>query len=144
MADIVIPSTSHFPAMIGGISLKDAGLIAADTAHTEVVVGRSQFVVQMDWTAAEIASNDEFYLVTVEAEDSAGTWTRIGILNLLAALEVNGGEGDAPATGSVRGSFANPFYKPGSKVRLKTWVNGTIATGINFSAKLYPLENAKY
>lgn len=145
MANIVIPAAAMYPAMIGGISLKAAGLVAADTAHTGVLIGRAQFLVQMDWTACEIATGDELYIITVEAEDSAGVYTRIGVLNILGAAAVVGGEGDAPATGSVRGSFANPYYKAGgSNVRLHTWVNGTIATGLNYSASLFPIENAKY
>jgi hypothetical protein len=140
MADIVIPSRS---ALLGGTELKAAGLIAADTAHTAISMGHSVFTVQMDWTACEIVSNDELYIVTVEANTEAATttWTNIGYLAVLGALEVNAGEGDAPATGSLRGAFFNPYNH---QVRLKTWVNGTIATGINFSAKAYPIESLSY
>lgn len=145
MANIVIPAAAMYPLGIGGIAMKAAGLVAADTAHTELAVGHSQFMIQMDWTACEIATGDELYNIAVEAEDASGTWTRIGVLNVLGASAMVGDEGDAPATGSVRGIFANPYYKStSSKVRLKTWVKGTIATGINYSASLFPLENAKY
>lgn len=140
MAAIVIPSRS---SLLGGTELKAAGLIAADTGHTAIAMGHSVFAVQMDWTACEIATGDEFYMVTVEAntESATSTWTNIGVLAVLGATAVVGGEGDAPATGSARGAFFNPYNH---QVRLKTWVNGTIATGINFSAKAYPIESLSY
>jgi hypothetical protein len=140
MAAIVIPSRS---SLLGGTELKAAGLIAADTGHAAIAMGHSVFAVQMDWTACEIATGDEFYMVTVEAntEAATSTWTNIGVLAVLGATALVGGEGDAPATGNVRAAFFNPYNH---QVRLKTWVTGTIATGINFSAKAYPLESLSY
>lgn len=133
MAVIDIPSRK---AGIGGIDLKAAGLVAATTAHLAVYVGRADFVVQMDWTACEIASNDEIYVIPVEANTRAEptTWRVIGFLAVLGAEErtLNG---DAPAAGSIRAEFNNPYD---NEVRLKTWVGGTVATGINYGAKLYP------
>ena len=144
MAAIVIPAASLLPLQPGGIVLKAAGLVAADTAETGVIVDKGAFCVQMDWTACEIGTGDEFYNVTVEAEDSAGVYTRLGVLNILGAAAVTGGEGDAPPSGSVKAGFNNPYVKStGSKVRVKCWVNGTIATGLNYSATLFPLDVLK-
>jgi hypothetical protein len=132
MADIVVNTPV---AAIGGIALKAAGAITATTAHTEVHMGTGDFAVQMDWTACKISANDETYLVAVEGKNGS-TWTRIGILNLLGAVEIVV-EGDAKATGSARAAFYNPY---GGLVRLKTWIGGTLPS-INFSAKAYPIKD---
>lgn len=130
-------------SMNGAISLKAAGLIAADTAHTEVEVGHGPFCVRAEWTANEIASNDELYIVVVEANTLAAptTWTQIGVLLVTGATEVIGGIADGAAAGSVKQGFNNPYD---DKIRLKTFVNGSLATGFNFFADLYPIENLAY
>lgn len=137
MAEIVLANPA---SMIGGTALKAAGLVAADTAETGVVLGHGMFCVYGAWTAAEILSNDEFYMVTVEANTRLAptVWTNIGYLFAVGALEVEGGEGDAPATGSVKAGFFNPYDY---QVRVKCWVNGTIATGLNYLATAFPIQN---
>lgn len=50
-------------SMNGGIELKAAGLVAADANHSAVLAGHGSFCVYLAWTAAEIASNDELYIV---------------------------------------------------------------------------------
>lgn len=129
--------------MPGAIPLKAAALIAADTDHLEVTVGHGPFCVRAAWTAAEIVSNDELYVCKVFANTLAAptTWTEIGTLFVLGATEVTGGAGDAAATGAIKAGFMNPYDY---EVRLSTFVNGTIATGLNFSADLYPIENLAY
>lgn len=140
MADIVIQSLD---TLQGGTALKAAGLVAATAAGTGIQMGHGWFTVQMDWTAAEIASNDEFYKVTIEANTLAATttWTEIGVLAVLAATEVNASSGDATATGSIRAAF---FNTKNYQVRVKTWVSGTIATGINYSASAYPIGSLNH
>lgn len=139
MADIVAQTPT---ALMGGVALKAAGLVAATTAETAILAGHGWMTVQMDWTAAEIASNDEYYLITIEANTLAATttWTRIGILEFLGAVEKTI-EGDATATGTTRASF---FNSKNYQIRVKTWVAGTIATGINFSAKAYPIDSLNH
>lgn len=135
---------SYTPAdMNGAIELKAAGLVAADTAHSAVLVGRGPFAVRLAWTAAEIATGDEFYSVVVEANtlDVPGTWIQIGVLLVAGASAVIGGAAATAATGAVKQGFINPNDY---QIRLRTWVNGTIATGINYSADLYPIENLAY
>lgn len=126
--------------MIGGIELKAAGLVAADTNHTAVEVGTCAFAVRLAWTACEVASNDELYHILVEANTEAATttWTRIGHLACLGASQVTGGVTATAATGEIVAGFYNPNNY---QIRLSTYVNGTIATGINFSAKMFPIEN---
>lgn len=126
--------------MIGGIELKAAGLIAASANQTAVEVGKCAFTIRLAWTAAEIASNDELYLIFVEANTEAATttWTRLGIVAALGATEVLATSGDSAATGEIIASFRNPYDY---QIRLATYVSGAIATGLNYSAKLFPQNN---
>lgn len=144
MANIVIPGSTFFPAMNGAIPLKAAGLVAASAAHTSVVVGHAAFCIELDWTACEIDTGNEHYHITVEVEDASGTWTQVGVLADIGATASVASEGDAPATGNIKAGFRNPFKGQGSHVRLHTWVSGTVATGINFSANLFPIDNLNY
>ena len=137
MSDIVNNTPT---AGIGAVSLKAAGLIATTTAHLEVEVNKCSFAVQMDWTACEIATGDEVYVVCMEANTRAAptVWTTIGHLAALGATAHLGGMGDATATGSIRAGFSNPYDY---QVRAKTWVSGSIATGINSVIKLYDIQS---
>ena len=60
-----------------GIALKAAGLVAADTAETGVFIGRGLFLLNIVWTACEIATGDEFYNIQVQFNTAAAssTWT---------------------------------------------------------------------
>jgi hypothetical protein len=121
----------------GGIALKAAGLIAADTASAGVYLGRGTYLIRVVWTACEVASGDELYNITIEGNTSGATstWKKLGGQLFLGANAVNGGDGDAPATGDE----VFTVYNPGDyQVRVNTFVNGTIATGCNFSVTAYP------
>ena len=137
MANIVLVNPL---TMIGGVPLRAAGLIAASAAETGVQIRSTQFTVYAAWTACEIDTGNEIYMVTVEGQNAAGTWVNLGVLMVLGATAAIG-EGDAPATGSVKASFNNPY---GGLVRIHTWVKGTIATGLNFSASAFPIANLAY
>lgn len=130
-------------AQNGAVSLKAAGLVAADTNHTGVMVRSAAFAIRFAWTAAEIASNDELYIVKVEANTASATstWTEIGTLFVGGATEVIGGVADTSTSGEVTQAFYNRY---GYQVRISTYVNGAIATGINFSADLFPLQTLQY
>lgn len=127
-------------AGIGGLALKAAGLVASTTAETGVAVGRGVFEIQIDWTACEIASGDELYIITVEANTKAATstWTEIGGFRPLGATAKVSSSGDATAAGSIRQAFNNPGDY---QIRVKCWVSGSIASGINYSAKLYNIKS---
>lgn len=126
--------------------LKDAGLVAADAAGTvggEAVIGdlgagllEGNLII--DVSAIEIADNDEVYKVSLQGSNSA-TFAS-GIVDLaileLGALEIIGGDVD-----STIGRYIVPFRteKNGTVyryVREYCDVDGTIATGINFTAHL--------
>lgn len=128
--------------------LKDAGLVAASAAGTVSSVakvahlgdGRVDARLVLDVSAIEIASNDELYAVAIQGSTSstfASGIEELAVVNLGAA-EVVGGDIDSAA-----GRFEVPFSteKAGviyPYVRVYTTVSGTIATGINFTARIEP------
>ncbi|BBO73870.1 hypothetical protein DSCW_12870 [Desulfosarcina widdelii] len=126
--------------------LKDAGLVAADAAGQvdgeDVIVNLGTGLVTgnlvVDVTAIEIADDDELYKISLQGSSSATFASTIVDLAeiTLGAAEVIGGDQD-----SAIGRYIVPFRteKNGTiwpYVRLYTDVDGTIATGINFSAFL--------
>ena len=126
--------------------LKDAGLVAADAAWTvdsvakvvDLGAGLVEAHLIIDVTAIEIADNDEFYKISLQGsskDDFSDTFEDLAILEL-GANEVLGGDQD-----STTGRYIVPFRTERNGtiyqyVRGYTDVNGTIATGINFSAYL--------
>jgi hypothetical protein len=122
----------------GGVALKAAALVAADTAETAVFCGRGWMAARIAWTACEIVSNDELYVVLFQANTAAATSTYVDLVSVpFGATEVTGGQGDTPASGEMWLAFFNPGDH---QVRVNTLVNGTIATGMNFSVDVYPLN----
>jgi hypothetical protein len=129
------------------LELKDAGLVAADAAGTVSSVakvltlgaGLVKGIMITDVTAIEIASNDELYKISLQGSDNSdfSTGDEVDLAEMtLGAAEVIGGDQD-----STTGRYKVPFTteKNGTVypyVRLYTDVDGTIATGINFTARL--------
>lgn len=137
--------------------MKDAGLIAASAAATVSSVARifnlgaslsitgdnvppnvsGELVV--DITAIEVASTDEYYLIIVQGSNSA-TFAS-GIQNL-AVLEVGAlAARKGGAIGSTVGRHVLPWRNSVDDtvyqyIRVYTFVAGTIATGINYTAFL--------
>lgn len=127
------------------LEMKDAGLVAADAAATVdsaakiLSVGDATFkgVLVVDVTAIEIASNDELYRIIVQGSSSSSFASDIQNLAelTLGATEVRPGG----AIDSATGRYELPFVNQQNGVtypylRVYTDVNGTIATGINYSA----------
>lgn len=122
------------------LSLKAAGLVAADTAGSLIVnVGDATFkgVAVIDVTAIEIASNDERYVISVQGSTSATFASDVQNLASLelGATEVRSGGAIDSAVGRYELLFLNeqdgicyPY------IRIYTDVSGTIATGINYAA----------
>jgi hypothetical protein len=126
--------------------LRDTGLVDADAAGQvdgeDVIVDLGAGLVMgnliVDVTAIEIADNDELYKISLQGSsesDFSETIEDLAILELGAA-EVLGGDQD-----SETGRYIVPFRTERNGViypyaRIYTDVNGTIATGINFSAYL--------
>jgi len=124
------------------ITLKAAGLVAADTNETGVFLGRGFYVIRIVNSAVEIASNDEIYEMAIEASTTSGgsTWKKIGGY-LFSCLEANGGEGDSSEAEDVVIGVFNPY--PG-EVRVSTYVAGTIATGINSIVTAFPISEVPF
>lgn len=128
------------------LELKDAGLVAADVEGK--VGGVAQILdvgdaeckghLIIDVTVIEIASNDELYKISLQGSsksDFADTYEDLVILEL-GANEVLAGDQD-----STIGRYKIPFTNERNGtvyryLRSYTDVNGTIATGINYSAYL--------
>lgn len=130
----------------GDLILKDAGLVAADAAATvggsaavlDLGDVRMDGVVQIDATAIEVASNDELFLITAQFSDSS-TFAS-GILNgptyALGAFEISKQSADS-ATGRYEMGVSNEINGTTYRyMRLYTECQGSIATGINYSARL--------
>jgi len=129
------------------LELKDAGLVAASAAAT--VGGSAQIldlgdaifsgIVVIDASAIEIASNDEEYDIILQGSNSATFASGIESLaqmNLGATEVRQGGAGD-----SLAGRYLMPFVNIQADityryVRIYTVVAGSIATGINFRARI--------
>jgi len=124
----------------GGVAMKAAALVAADTAETGVFLGRGWFAVRIVWTACEVATGDEMYNVEFQANTAAvtGTWLELGNMSFGASATPLGGAVATAATGEQWLAFFNPYD---NQVRVNTWVAGTIATGFNFSVDAYPLTH---
>lgn len=124
----------------GGVSLKAAGLIAADTASTGAFLGRGWHLARIAWTACEIATGDELYNVQFQADTKAaeGTYgTDLVNVSFGGSAVPLGGAAATAATGEQWVGFFNPND---NQVRVNTWVNGTIATGFNFTVDAYPIN----
>lgn len=130
------------------LAMKDAGLVAASAAATvggaakiaNVGNGRVDGEMVIDVTAIEIASNDELYAVAIQGSTSASFASGIEELAVvnLGAAEVIGGDSD-----STVGRYEVPFSNVKAGVtypylRVFTTVAGTVATGINYVARIEP------
>ena len=118
--------------------LKAAGLVAATTTESIILDlgdGMADADLVIDVSAIEVATGDEKYTIHLEGSNVAGmasgsvTLANIPMGNLTAPAD--------SATGV--GRFIVPFRNEQNGVlyryvRLYTFVAGTIATGINFSA----------
>lgn len=144
MADVKNRRSYTFDA---NLQLKDAGLVAASaaaqvsSANKIIDLGGQEplkGVVVIDVSAIEIDTGDEEYIVILQGSNSA-TFAS-GIENL-AAMELgahsSGRKGSA--LDSVAGRREMPFINVQADtayryLRAYTYVAGTIATGINYTA----------
>jgi len=150
----------HNITLDGATQLKDAGLVAADAAAT---VGGSaavidlgaanayaRFAVVIDWTACEVASSDEVYAVRIQGS-VASSFTNAYTLaeRRFGDSNVSFNATDTPPSGRcvIYGdNVAHTSATDGNSVealryiRLYTDVTGTIATGMNFTAWLVPIQ----
>lgn len=121
---------------IGSTSLKSAGLVASTTNGTATAAGRGTYLMKIVISAIEIASGDELYGLGVQGNTLAATttWNEIDYWSFgAAAVSPDGLAGAA-------GTYWFVFHNEGdNQVRVRTVVAGTVATGINYTADIYPL-----
>lgn len=137
------------------MQLKDAGLVAASAAATVGGVakvidfgpGRFEGIIVIDVSAIEIASNDEEYTIVLQlsADSAIASGVEIGAMMNLGALELRTGDVGDFSVDSVAGRYELPFVNEQADVtyrygRLYTVVSGTIATGINYTAFIAPMD----
>jgi len=130
-----------------GLALKAAGLIAASAASATVVdLGSATAKVKgemvIEVTALEIASNDEIYDIVLQGSTVAAFATDTAITELcainLSAAEVKRTDCNKD---DVIGRYVVPFTNEQAGIvyrylRVYTVVAGTIATGINYAARI--------
>jgi hypothetical protein len=123
---------------LGGVTLKAAAAVIADTNSTAVFLGKGKFRVVTTWTTCEIDNNDELYHICLDADTlaAAATYYEIATLAVLGDSVATGRDADESSTGSKEVIVDNPYD---SNVRVRTCVNGTVTTGCNFSVIAYPL-----
>lgn len=150
----------HSITLDGLTQLKDAGLVAADAAGTVggnaavIDLGAAnafaRFAVVIDWTACEVATGDEVYAVRIQGS----TTSAFSAVYTLAERRfgdstVSFNATDTPPSGRCMiygDNVAHTSATDGNSVealryiRLFTDVTGTIATGMNFSAYLVPIQ----
>jgi len=124
---------------LGGVTLKAAGLIAADNSATAVYLGKGNYRLVITWTACEVATGDEFYNIVIEGDrrDAAATYYKVGALGCYGAANATG-DTVTPESGSFEVGMLNPLD---NNVRVRTYVNGTVATGMNFAVVAYPINS---
>lgn len=125
-----------------GLTIRAAGLVAADTANTGVFVGRGFYMARLTWTACEIATGDELYVVELQTNTAAATSTWLdGFRLAYGNAALIGGAAATAATGEHVFGFWNPYDQD---VRTKDWVTGTIATGFNYVLEFFPVKDAAF
>jgi len=125
---------------IGGLELAAAATAhasAATTTGTSVFAGRGLYWISVVATAIEIASDDEIYGITIEANTAAATTTYevIGRLTL-GCLQKNGIAFDDEA-----GTYGFAVYNASDyQIRYKLVAAGSIGgTGITCGIHAYPI-----
>ena len=123
---------------LGGITLLAQGLVAASAQSSSTFLGKGRYRVVTTITAAEIATNDENYVVDLEANTSGATttWYRLATIYADGAKEITGRAVDA-TTDTYEVIVDNPYDY---QVRVATNVSGTVATGVNVGVVAYPVD----
>jgi hypothetical protein len=122
----------------GGVAIRAAALVAADGADTGVFVGKGWMIIDLVWTACEIATGDEFYNVQFQFNTQAAASTWLDDINIaFGNAALLGGAAATAAAGEMIFAIHNPYDH---QVRTNNWVTGTIATGFNYAATAYPMK----
>ena len=125
--------------------LKDAGLVAADAAATvaaaakvvDLGAGRTDGRVILDISAVEVADNNEMFLIITQFSpvENFGSGVVSGSVFIAGALEVTKNTADT-AVGRYELPFSNDLNGTVYRyMRLYTECQGTVGTGINYTAR---------
>lgn len=122
---------------LGAVALKATGLVATTTAETAVEVGKGKMRIESTISAIEVASNNELYIAVLEANtrSATSTWYEIATLFARGAQEVTGRSADDSAD-AEEVIADNPYDY---QVRVKTYVVGSVGTGVNYTVNAYGL-----
>ena len=146
----MLPRSYTFDA---ALEMKDAGLVASSAAaqvdasnkilDTGSDTANFSAVAVIDVSAIEIASNDERYDILIQGSNSATFASGVETLAqlCLGATEVR----DGGSIDSTTGRYELPFVNRQADtlyqyLRVYTVVAGTIATGINYTARFARLD----
>lgn len=123
---------------LGAVALKSAGLVAADGTETAVELGKGMYRIVVTTTACEVDSNNELYVSVIEANtrNATSTWYELGVVLLAGALEATGRDTDSSASETYETIIDNPYDY---QLRVRHYVNGTVATGCNIAVNAYAL-----
>lgn len=118
-----------------GIALRAAGATDVNEDGTAVIVGKGTYNIVTTITALEVASNDEMYIVKIQAntKSDTSTWYDIGIVFAGGAKEITGEAADDVADEHVQ-PVTNPYDY---QIRTHMTLSGSVATGINFTCTAY-------
>ena len=124
----------------GGTEIRATGLTDVDETGTSYEVGKGRYKIVIVVSAIEIASNDENYNIDIEANTRAATSTykTIGGLSL-GPTEMTGRSSD-----DTIGTYVILIDNPNDhQIRTHVRLVGSVATGINFVATVYPLDGKR-
>lgn len=120
---------------LGGVTLKSSGAVTTDTTETAVEVGKGKYRIVIAITAIDVDTSDDMYNIVLEANtrNATSTWYRLTPKQCF---------GHSTATGDDSSDGADEYeiivdniYD--YQVRVKTFVVGTVTTGITFSVTAY-------
>ena len=150
---------THNFTLDGATQLKDAGLVAADTAgqvnsaaaYFDVGAANAyaRYAIVIDWTACEVATGDEVYDLQIQGSTATSFSTKYILTSRkLGDSSVTLQPVDTPPSGRIviyGDNVAHTSATDGSVqiacryIRIYADVAGTIATGLNYTAWLVPI-----
>ena len=128
-AATALDMSNHLEATAGKVELYAQAATKASTQGSAVMAGRGWYQILVEVTAIEVDTDDEEYVVDIEANtaDTTGTWYRIGTAYFDGAQERSMRSADG-AVGTQLCAVYNPFDY---QIRATVGVAGTVGTGIN-------------
>lgn len=125
--------------LLGGVTLRASANVQGSTINADsgVEVGKGRYALKVVVTVLDITSNDEHYIIDLQANtrSATSTWEDIGTAVCLGPVETTGRAADS-ATGTYWYIFENPNDY---QIRAVTYLIGSTAGGITWAGTLYAL-----